>query len=59
MISKYQEYSNLIREYAVGNYGEQDYYTFFNSSGDFDAAVSYLISHVNSRYNSVLDYLGK
>ena len=57
MTAKYQNYSTLIREYAVGIYGEQTDYTFLNSAGDFDSAISELISHVNSRYNAVEEYL--
>jgi spore coat protein CotH len=59
MTAKYQNYSTLIREYAIGNNGEQTDYTFLNSSGDFDSAISELISHVNSRYTAVEEYLEK
>lgn len=57
MISKYQYYSNLIREYAVGNSGEQKGYTFLESDSDFDAAISYLTSHVSSRKSVVENYI--
>lgn len=57
MISKYQSYSSLIEEYAVGSNGEQKGYTFLESDSDFDSAISQLISHVNSRYNVVQNYV--
>lgn len=57
MISKYQYYSNLIREYAVGINGEISRYTFLESDGDFDTAISYLISHVSDRKNIVQNYI--
>jgi hypothetical protein len=57
MISKYQYYSNLIREYAVGLNGEQRRYTFLESDGDFDSAISYLMSHVSNRYSVVQNYI--
>ncbi|MBU1095356.1 MAG: spore coat protein [Ignavibacteriae bacterium HGW-Ignavibacteriae-2] len=57
MISKYQNYSSLIKEYAVGSNGEQKGYTFLESDSDFDSAISQLISHVNSRYNVVQNYI--
>ena len=57
MISKYQNYSNLIREYAVGSNGEQTGYTFLESDSDFDSAISQLITHVNSRYSVVQNYI--
>lgn len=57
MITKYQYYSSLIREYAVGENGEQSGYTFLKSDGDFDAAISSLGSHVNSRANAVQNYI--
>ena len=57
MISKYQNHSNLIREYAVGSSGEQKGYTFLESVGDFDSAISYLMSHVSSRQSVVQNYI--
>jgi spore coat protein CotH len=57
MISKYQYYSNLIREYTVGLNGEQSRYTFLESDGDFDSAISYLMSHVSNRYSVVQNYI--
>ncbi len=57
MSAKYQYYSNLIREYVVGISGEEDGYTFLESDSDFDIAVSYLTTHVNSRYNVVNNYV--
>ena len=56
MTTKYQNYSNLIREYAVGNSGEQKGYTFLESDSDFDSAISYLKSHVSSRKSVVQNY---
>lgn len=56
MTTKYQYYSNLIREYAIGTNGEQSGYTFLESNGDFDSAISYLISHVSSRQSVVQNY---
>ena len=46
----------LIREYAVGTNGEQRGYTFLESDGDFDSAISYLISHVSSRQSVEQNY---
>jgi spore coat protein CotH len=57
MSSKYEYYSNLIREYAVGNNGEQRGYTFLQSDSEFDNAISYLTTHVNSRYSVVQNYV--
>jgi len=57
MISKYQQYHNLIAPYAVGTDGERSGYTFLNSDADFTSAMNYLISHVSSRYNAVMGYL--
>lgn len=57
MIAKYQYYSNLIREYAVGSNGEQKGYTFLESDSDFDSAISYLTSHVSSRKSVVENYI--
>ena len=57
MSAKYQYYGNLIREYAVGTSGEQRGYTFLESDGDFDSAISYLISHVSSRQSVVQNYV--
>ncbi len=54
MISKYQYYSNLIRVYAVA---ENSGYTFLESDGDFDSAISYLISHVSNRSTVVRNYV--
>ncbi|MBI9072644.1 MAG: CotH kinase family protein [Melioribacteraceae bacterium] len=57
MISKYQDYSNLIREHVVGENGEKNNYSFLNSDSEFDSAVNYLISHVNSRNSVVKNYV--
>jgi spore coat protein H len=57
MITKYQYYQNLISEYVVGINGEQENYTFLNSSSDFDSAINYLVSHANSRYDVVQNYV--
>ncbi len=57
MTAKYQYYANLIREYAVGDNGEQRGYTFLESDGDFDSAISSLISHVSNRQSIVENYV--
>jgi len=57
MISKYQQYGNLIREYVVGINGEKEKYTFLSSKSDFDSELSYLTSHVSSRYDVVQNYI--
>ena len=57
MISKYQFYSNLIRDYVIGIDGEKEDYTFLNSTGDFDSELSYLINHVSERNSIVQDYI--
>lgn len=56
VVSKYQYYGNLIREYAVGTDGEQNGYTFLNNDSDFDSAISYLISHASNRNDVVENY---
>ncbi len=57
MIEKYQQYHDLISEYVIGADGEQVGHTFLTSDGDFESALSQLISHVNSRYSMVQNYL--
>ena len=57
MNAKYQNYSNLIREFAIGVNGEVDGYTFLNSESDFDSAINSLITHVNQRITSVNNYI--
>lgn len=57
MVSKYQTYSSLIREYVVGSNGEQSRYTFLESDSDFDSAINYLTSHVSSRQSVVQNYI--
>ncbi|KAA3615815.1 MAG: spore coat protein [Calditrichaeota bacterium] len=57
MTSKYQFYQDLISEYVIGSNGENSKYTFLESDGDFGSAVNYLISHVSSRYNTVMSYV--
>ena len=49
MIARYQELKNLIQSYVTGDEGEIKGYTFLSSSSDFDAGISYLISHVSNR----------
>ena len=56
---KYESYRKLIREYVVGNSGEQSGYTFLNNDADFDAAVDFLKLHVEKRDAAVLQYLSK
>jgi spore coat protein CotH len=56
---KYENYRKLIREYVVGNSGEQSGYTFLNNDADFDAAVDFLKLHVEKRDAAVLQYLTK
>ena len=55
--SKYSYYSTLIREYTIGTNGEQSGYTFLESEGDFDSAISYLKFHVSSRNSVVKNYV--
>lgn len=57
MVSKYQNYSSLIREYVVGSNGEQSRYTFLGPDSDFDSAINYLTSHVSSRQSVVQNYI--
>lgn len=57
MDSKYQFYSDLIREYTIGTNGEKSGYTFLESDTDFNNAISYLVSHANSRYSVVQNYV--
>ena len=56
---KYENYRKLIREFAVGNSGEQSVYTFLNNDADFDAAVDFLKLHVEKRDAAVLQYISK
>ena len=50
----YDTYYNLIKSYA---YDEVSGYTFLSYSGEFDAEVDALKSHVQDRNNLVIDYL--
>jgi len=52
--AKYTTYAALIEQYATS---ENNGYTFLNSSGDFQNAVSTLMSHATSRANAVSSYL--
>ncbi len=56
---KYDKYSELIREYVVGNPGEQSGYTFLSNDADFDAAVDFLKLHVEKRDAVVRQYTTK
>jgi spore coat protein H len=49
MVPIYQAAGDLIEPYVVGPEGELDGYTFLESDGDFPAAISALIQHVNQR----------
>ncbi len=56
MQALYTTYAALIEPYATT---EVSGYTFFNSSADFQSAVSTLKSHVSSRASAVSSYLGE
>ncbi|MCB9208395.1 MAG: CotH kinase family protein [Ignavibacteriales bacterium] len=57
MTTKYQYYQSLIREYAIGENGEQAGYTFLSNDSDFDSAILDLIAHVNNRNDAVKNYI--
>ncbi|WP_460513771.1 CotH kinase family protein [Cyclobacterium sediminis] len=52
--AKYTTHAALVEQYATS---EINGYTFLNSSGDFQNAVSTLMSHATSRTNAVSNYL--
>jgi hypothetical protein len=54
----YQKAHNLIRPYVVGEQGEASGYTFLRSPEDFDTALDYLNTHVESRYNEAMEFVG-
>lgn len=54
MIALYDSYFQLIKESA---YKEEQGYTFLSSSAEFDQAVEYLKSHVQSRQSAVQQFL--
>ena len=55
MISAYSAYYDLIKEYADA---EENGYTYLRYVSEFDSAVETLKSHVQSRNNAVISYLG-
>ena len=57
MIAMYQEMHDLIQPYVTGAEGENGGFTFLSSDGEFDAELSYLISHVERRCSAAQVYL--
>ncbi len=57
MTATYQALNSLIAPYVVGENGEQPGYTHLNSSGEFEAALTTLIDHVNQRYATAQEYV--
>ncbi|QTA85654.1 CotH kinase family protein [Desulfonema magnum] len=55
----YQAASDLIRPYVVGDEGEKEGYTFLNNAAEFDAAIEYLNTHVEARYEAALEFIEK
>ncbi|QTA85655.1 CotH kinase family protein [Desulfonema magnum] len=55
----YQAASDLIRPYVVGDEGETEGYTFLNNAAEFDAAIEYLNTHVESRYDAASEFIEK
>lgn len=56
MSTTYNAYKDLIEPYVTGTEGEQDGYTFLNSSSDFSIAVSELISHAGNQWSAAYSY---
>ena len=59
MKAKYKEAHDLIGPYVVGEQGEMQGYTFLSSPDNFDAALEYLYTHVENRYNEALQFLAE
>lgn len=55
----YQYYHNLIYDYTIGAEGEQAGYTFLSSSSEFTNSLNEQNTHVDGRYNAVMNYLSK
>lgn len=55
----YEYYHNLIYDYTIGAEGEQSGYTFLNSSSEFTNSLDEQNTHVDERYNAVMNYLSK
>ncbi len=53
----YKAAHDLIRPYTVGDEGEKEGYTFLKNAEDFDTALEYLNTHVDSRRNDALQFL--
>jgi spore coat protein CotH len=57
MAARYQATRDLIQPFVTGADGEQSGYTFLRSPGDFDSAISTLISHANARYEAAQSFV--
>lgn len=57
MEETYRYYHALIEPYVTGPYGEQAGYTHLDNPQEFDDALEFLIEHVNSRYDAVMEFL--
>jgi len=57
MEETYRYYHSLIEPYVTGAEGERAECTHLNSPEDFDTALDELITHVNSRYEAVMEFL--
>jgi len=55
----YENNRELLYEYVAGELGEQEDYTFLNSSADFDNSINYLIQQVSDRNLVVQEYLSE
>lgn len=53
----YRTCHELIEPYVTGSNGEQAGYTHLDDPEDFDEALDELITHVNSRYDAVMEFL--
>lgn len=53
----YRYYHSLIEPYVTGPEGELSGYTHLGNPTDFDTALDELITHVNSRYVAVWEFL--
>jgi len=53
LITKYNNYSQLINDSVLK---EENKYTFLNSNGDFQSAISVLINHASQRNIAVKNY---
>ncbi|MDM8551772.1 CotH kinase family protein [Desulfobacterales bacterium HSG2] len=57
MKAEYKAAHDLIRPYVVGDEGETEGHTFLSTPEDFDTALEYLNTHVESRQTDALQFV--